>query len=459
MLSGDMTTTDEIKDNAINKMKEPPSDLAIKKEYKRQMLSSLCNLPLDLIDENAELKRLLSFGVDEKLKASTTTRIRHEDPYSHDILRVLDQFQSDKSILLRSHKSAMRRVPEKPWRILDLPGVVDDYYLDLVSWSKYNILAVGLGSTVYLYNPVTKRTDELTTLEEEVFEGQRNYVTSVAWCTRPGVSEYLAIGTNLGSIQLWDCQAMQPIFQISRHKYRVGSIAWNEHWLTSGGRDSQILLHDLRSTGHLVSTFKAHTQEIVGLKWSEDGRTLASGGNDDSLCIWDAAMSSSRQSGSQVIVSPRLILREHTAAVKALDWCPFRPGLLASGGGTRDRTIKLWNTNSGEMLTSVDTKSQVSGVIWSKHQQELCSSHGFTRNGLVLWKYGNAPDELKKVTELTGHTARVLCMSSSPDGSSVVSASGDETLRFWNIFGAPSRRRYPSVSAMGELTFGSAQIR
>jgi hypothetical protein len=38
------------------------------------------------------------------------------------------------------------------------------------------------------------------------------------------------------------------------------------------------------------------------------------------------------------------------------------------------------------------------------------------------------------VAELTGHTSRVLHMAMSPDGSTVVSAAGDETLRFWKIF-------------------------
>lgn len=48
------------------------------------------------------------------------------------------------------------------------------------------------------------------------------------------------------------------------------------------------------------------------------------------------------------------------AAVKGLAWCPWSAGILASGGGTADRTIKLWNVNNGTNLNSVDTKSQVS---------------------------------------------------------------------------------------------------
>jgi cell division cycle 20-like protein 1 (cofactor of APC complex) len=41
---------------------------------------------------------------------------------------------------------------------------------------------------------------------------------------------------------------------------------------------------------------------------------------------------------------------------------------------------------------------------------------------------------MTKVTTLTGHTYRVLYLSMSPDGQSIVTGAGDETLRFWNVF-------------------------
>nr|XP_012466493.1 unnamed protein product [Gossypium raimondii] len=120
-------------------------------------------------------------------------------------------------------------------------------------------------------------------------------------------------------------------------------------------------------------------------------------------------------------------------AVKALAWCPFQSNLLATGGGGGDRTIKFWNTHTGACLNSVDTGSQVCSLLWSKNERELLSSHGFTQNQLTLWKYPS----MVKMAELTGHTSRVLYMAQSPDGCTVASAAGDETLRFWNVFGVP----------------------
>eukprot|EP00658_Telonema_sp_P-2_P058585 TRINITY_DN4709_c0_g1_i1.p1 TRINITY_DN4709_c0_g1~~TRINITY_DN4709_c0_g1_i1.p1 ORF type:complete len:211 (+),score=41.92 TRINITY_DN4709_c0_g1_i1:176-808(+) len=177
--------------------------------------------------------------------------------------------------------------------------------------------------------------------------------------------------------------------------------------------------HDVRVANHVVSNVKAHSQEVCGLRWNGAGTQLASGGNDNLLSVWDLGASQTRYN-----------LTQHTAAVKALAWCPFEANLLASGGGTTDRTIRFWNMQSGACVNSIDTKSQVCSLLWSKKNRELLSSHGFSQNQLTLWKYPT----MTKVTELTGHTSRVLHTSLSADGTTVVSAAADETLRFWKVF-------------------------
>merc|ERR1719159_1014575 len=94
------------------------------------------------------------------------------------------------------------------------------------------------------------------------------------------------------------------------------------------------------------------------------------------------------------------------------------------------------------MLHSVDTGSQVCALLWSRHHKEIVSSHGFSQNQLCLWRYPS----MTKLCELTGHTSRVLHLAQSPDGSTVVSAAADETLRFWKILNSesPEMRRRPN---------------
>ncbi|KAH3686865.1 hypothetical protein WICPIJ_002156, partial [Wickerhamomyces pijperi] len=127
---------------------------------------------------------------------------------------------------------------------------------------------------------------------------------------------------------------------------------------------------------------------------------------------------------------PLFKFSEHQAAVKAIAWSPHQRGILASGGGTADRRIKIWNTITGLKINDVDTGSQVCNLAWSKNSNELVSTHGYSRNQIVIWKYNT----MQQIASLTGHTYRVLYLAMSPDGQTIVTGAGDETLRFWNVF-------------------------
>jgi cell division cycle protein 20 (cofactor of APC complex) len=325
----------------------------------------------------------------------------------------------------------MRSLPSGPSRILDAPDLVDDYYLNLLSWGDNNIIAVALQKSVYLWHASDGSIDQLCTLDEN----DDDYVTSVEWCRESGQSNILSIGTAMSGIELWDVAAMKKIRTFQGHTARVSSLAWNGTTLTSGSRDSSILNHDMRSTRGSYSKFMGHQQEVCGLSWSPDGRVLASGGNENLLCLWDPASTQTQfDATSGDHLKPMYTFDQHQAAVKALAWCPFQRHTLASGGGTADRTIRMWNVANGTNTKTVDSGSQVCALQWNEQHKELLSSHGFSDNQLCLWKYPS----MTKIKEFRGHTSRVLHLARSPDGSTIVSAGADETLRFWEIFGTPS---------------------
>lgn len=213
------------------------------------------------------------------------------------------------------------------------------------------------------------------------------------------------------------------------HSARVGSLAWNSYIISSGCRNGSIIHHDVRVQDHNVATMTGHTQEVCGLKWSTDFRYLASGGNDNLVNIW-SGLNSSGNTSSDVTQQPLHTFNEHHAAVRALAWCPWQQNVIATGGGTADRCIKFWNVNNGSLIDSIDSKSQVCSLLWSKTYKEIISAHGYANNQLTIWKYPS----MAKQCELTGHTARILQMAMSPDGSTVISAAADETLRLWNCF-------------------------
>ena len=98
----------------------------------------------------------------------------------------------------------------------------------------------------------------------------------------------------------------------------------------------------------MISWVKAHKAEVCGLKWTR-GNILASGGNENHVYVWDLA----KRSSSNFLHC----FKDHCAAVKALSWCPYDSSVLASGGGTEDRSIKLWNVKKGTIICSIDPKA------------------------------------------------------------------------------------------------------
>jgi len=331
--------------------------------------------------------------------------------------------------LFNAPRKASRKISKVPFKVLDAPQLQDDFYLNLVDWSSTNVLSVGLSNCVYLWSACTSRVTKLCDL------GSEDTVTSVSWTNR---GTHIAVGTNKGECQIWDSTQCRKLRTMTGHRGRVGTMAWNGYVLSTGSRDHHILHRDVRQSAHYMSRLQGHRQEVCGLKWSYDEQQLASGGNDNKLYVW-----------SLKSTAPVLKFNEHQAAVKAIAWSPHQHGLLASGGGTADRCIRFWNTVNSTALSCVDTGSQVCNLSWSKNVNEIVSTHGYSLNQIILWKYPS----MTKVTTLTGHTYRVLYLAVSPDGQTIVTGAGDETLRFWNVFPGVKSRSGSGLSS-ATLPFG-----
>ncbi|KAF7653013.1 hypothetical protein LDENG_00088200 [Lucifuga dentata] len=311
-----------------------------------------------------------------------------------------------------------RYISSIPDRILDAPELRNDFYLNLLEWSSRNILAVALHNSVYLWDATQGDITLLMNLERE-----EEYICSVSW-TKEG--NYLAIGTSDYKVQLWDVENQKRLRSMASHRTRVVSLSWNEYILSSGSRSGHIHHHDVRMENHHVATLTGHSQEVCGLTWSPDGRYLASGGNDNMVYVWPRVQEGGISSDGQ----PVRRWSEHQGAIKALAWCPWQPNILASGGGTSDRHIRIWNVNSGSCISSLDTQSQISSLVFAPNYKELVSAHGYVHNNVCIWKYPS----LSKVAELNGHEDRVLNLTLSPDSSTVATVAGDETVRLWKSF-------------------------
>ncbi|KAJ5624914.1 cell division cycle protein Cdc20 [Penicillium lagena] len=322
-----------------------------------------------------------------------------------------------------------RRVQTAPERVLDAPGLLDDYYLNLLDWSSGNQVAIGLERNVYVWSAESGTVSSLLETSPDT------YVSSVKWS---GDGAYVGVGLGTGEVQIWDVEEGTKLRSMYGHDSRVGVMGWNKHTLSTGARSGLVFNHDVRIADHKVAELVSHTSEVCGLEWRSDGAQLATGGNDNLVNIWDA----------RSLSAPKFTKTNHRAAVKALSWCPWQLNLLATGGGSYDRHIHFWNTTTGARTNSIDTGSQVTSLRWSNHYREIVSSSGFPDNSLSIWSY---PTLVRNV-EIPAHETRVLHSCLSPDGQMLATAAADESLKFWKVF---ERKAGTSASAAREGGVGS----
>ncbi|KAJ1558944.1 ubiquitin-protein transferase activating protein, partial [Cladochytrium tenue] len=260
-------------------------------------------LDADALAQQEELARACGINLSKRILA-----FKLEPPVSHhgDPLHSLwKNAARNKKAMPASQRRRISTIPE---RCLDAPGLVDDYYLNLLDWSSTNLLAVGLEDMVYVWNAATGEVSEFCSAApgggaaEAGAETPAGSVCSVRWSAD---GSHLAVGTGAGDTVIYDGETGAVVRSMGGHAARVGAVAWDRHLVSSGCRDGSIWHHDVRVARHKVSELAGHSAEVCGLRWRADGAMLASGGNDNLVNIWDARSS-----------VPKFTKGNHTAAVK-----------------------------------------------------------------------------------------------------------------------------------------------
>ena len=423
-------------------------------------------------------KEKINLEEKEEIILSTNTCIDRRNSCNKIISEVRALYQSNFNCLHQlisnvSEFETIRKIPQEPERILDAPNLNDNFYYNPLDWGSKNILSVSLGSYNYLWNYNNLETYLLTKNENEIEYCSSSFMDN-------GVC--LALGLNNGTIELWDIEKQIKIRTLVGHSDRVGTLTWNGYNLYSGSKDTNILSHDVRIKNHLIMKLSGgHNKEVCTIKWNSDFKYLASGGNDNLVCLWDVRGKNEKNKSSfwdilnsqsddenenenddnieeddyeynlgsngtnniddnnkyklnsinkkNNIIEPLTIINKHKGPVKALAWSPWQRNVLATGGGKKDNVIRFYNADTKSVIGEYNTGSQVCQILWNKYEKEIISSHGNSKNSICVWTY----PKMNKIAELNGHLSRALYMAMSPDGCTLVSGSSDETLRFWNI--------------------------
>ena len=75
-------------------------------------------------------------------------------------------------------------------------------------------------------------------------------------------------------------------------------------------------------------------------------------------------------------------------------------------------------------------------IVFSKISHEFITTHGFKNNYIHVWD----SKKLDIKATLKGHKQRVVYMALGPDFRKIVTGAGDETIRFWDVFGYENQK-------------------
>ncbi|KAM7201247.1 WD40-repeat-containing domain protein [Naviculisporaceae sp. PSN 640] len=269
----------------------------------------------------------------------------------------------------------------------------------------------------------------------------------------------------------------------------------------------------------LIARISIHTQQICGLSWSPSGDLFATGGNDNLCCLYDVdhvlmeAPYEEEDEEPHVIVNRPLyrgsaspdpneyadprqytahydpdppIRRRvitlgrgteryrwaHGAAVKAIAFCPWQEGLVATGGGSNDKCIHFFHTTSGAALATISVSAQVTSLIWSTTRREIAATFGYAapehsvRIAVFSWPecrqvaaipwngehralyaipYPGGPDDVQEAR--TGTQPRASSRTAM-EGCIMV-ASSDKSVKFHEVWSADKKAATGGVGMLG----------
>ncbi len=198
------------------------------------------------------------------------------------------------------------------------------------------------------------------------------------------------------------------------HSDYVHAVAWSSDGrrIASGSDDQTVQVWDAANGGN-VFTYRGHSYAVETVAWSPDDKHIASAGNDQTVQVWDAA------DGERVFT-----YRGHTDLVDAVAWSPDSTHIAS---GSWDQTVRVWDAaDGGNVFTYRGHFSIVTAVAWSPDGTRIASASDDQM--VQVWDAADGGN----VFTYRGHSSIVTAVAWSPDGTRIASASDDQTVQVWD---------------------------
>jgi WD40 repeat protein len=183
--------------------------------------------------------------------------------------------------------------------------------------------------------------------------------------------------------------------------------------LASASRDKKVIVWDV-STGAKQHTLGGHSDRVNALQFSPDGSKLASASDDNKVIVWNPS------------IGARLhTLEGHSGVVTAVQFSPDGSKLASA---SHDNKVIVWNTSTGARLHTLGGHSDwVEDVQFSPDGSKLASASDDKK--AMVWDASTGAH----LHTLEGHSAWVKAVQFSRDGKKLASASSDEQVILWDV--------------------------
>jgi RNA polymerase sigma factor (sigma-70 family) len=226
----------------------------------------------------------------------------------------------------------------------------------------------------------------------------------------------IATGNPDCSVSLWDVEAKKERCRLTGHAGLVRTLFFTpdgKTLITTGGDgsadDGTVRFWDAAG-GEGTGSIKADARWVLGAALSADGKTLATGGEDQVIRLWN--------------VADRKPFREFRAGDRV-----FRLAFAPDGrtvASAEGRFIRLVDAGNGTERRKIETATGSRGLAFSPDGKLLASAEDST-----VALHDTATGALAR--RLKGHSASVMALAFSPDGTSLASGGQDQAVRVWDV--------------------------